>query len=331
MMRRSRLPQYFPARKLQLHVWTLKGPHSNWTKQLESYYRKQPVFAVIGGLATGSWKPIHEFCEHHTVPCLFPNTVEPVVDEHDFYNIYFTKGLTVEGEAVAKHLQQSEAVKGTILQVYRQGDSGAEQAASGLREEAKELKLKNIREQSIPARTPLSAYYWKQLIKKEHPEQLVLWLKPADLKSLEAVTTASTELKQLYLSTTLIGLSNKLLPEKLQPLTFVTHRYLVPETPGFKQVDDFMSSHSVDHSKNPEDRWLIGDTEWAMGLLSEAVRQLKYNSRELLVETVEMLVSRKPPLLYPRLGLAADQRFASKGCYVVPLNRPEQSEWIVPD
>ena len=328
-MRRSRVPNYFPARKLQLHVWELKGPHSSWTKQLENYYRKQPVFAVIGGLTEGSWSPIHEFCEHHVLPCLFPNTVEPVVDEHDFYNVYFTKGLSVEGETVAKHLEQT--ADRNIVQVFRRGDSGAEQAAAGFLEEALELKLKNIHQQPIKPRASLSANFWKQLINKEHPENLVLWLKPSDLKNLKAIATGSSELKRLYLSATLTSTVRPDLPEKLQPLTFLTHRYLVPDTPAFKQIDDFMRSHAVDIAQHPEDRWLIGDTEWTMSLLSEAVRQMKYNSRELLVETVEMLVSRKPPLLYPRLGLAADQRFASKGCFVVPLNQPDQAKWIVPD
>jgi hypothetical protein len=92
-----------------------------------------------------------------------------------------------------------------------------------------------------------------------------------------------------------------------------------------------MRSHAGMDGLNTEQRWLAGDTEWSMGLLSEAVRQMKYSSRELLVETVEMLISVKPSVFYPRLGLAADQRFASKGCFVVPFNRPEQAEWLVPD
>lgn len=330
-MRRQRVPNYFPARKLELHVWELKGPHSSWGKQLENYYRKQPVFAIIGGLAEGPWSPVHEFCEHHEAPCLFPNTVQPVVDEHDFYNVYFTKGLSVEGETVAKHIGQAGEPHGKILQVFRRGDSAAEQAAAGLREEASELKLGQVSERAITLRGSPTPDYWKQLLKKEQPEHLVLWLKPADLKSLKAIATTSAGLKRLYLSATLMGTISPSLPEKLQPLTYLTHRYLVPDTPAYKQIDNFMQSHAIDGKQNPDDRWLIGDTEWAMNLLSEAVRQMKYNSRELLVETVEMLVSRKPPLLYPRLGLAADQRFASKGCFVVPLNKPTQAVWIVPD
>lgn len=330
-MRRLRIPNYFPSRKLELHVWELKGPSSGWTKQLERYYREQPVFAVLGGLAEGSWQPVHEFCEHKELPCLFPNTVEPVIDEHDFYNVYFTKGLNLEGESVAKHLEQSGELGLKVLQVFRQGDSLAQQAAKGLREEAAELGLKSVHDHAINSHGPISIGFWQQLLQKEHPDILVLWLKPSDLTDLKAIDITASGIKHLYLSATLSGtISPPYLSEQIQPMTYLTHRYLIPGTPAYAQVDSFMASNAADIADHTDDRWLIGDTLWSMSLISEATRQMKYNNRELLVEMVEMFVSRKPPLLYPRLGLAADQRFASKGCFVVQPNKPELAEWIVP-
>jgi cytochrome c553 len=329
-MRRLRVPNYFPARKLQLHVWELTGPHSSWAKQLDRYYREQPVFALLGGLAKGSWQPVHEFCEHNEVPCLFPNTIEPVVAEHDFYNLYFTKGMNVEGAAVAKHIQQTGATHGNIVQVFRRGDTTAERAALGLYEEARQLSLNPIHDRIVSQRGAISPAFWTQLLRENRPENLVLWLKADDLKSLAAIGNATAELRHLYLSATLTGTLNPMLTKKLQPLTYLTHRYLVPTTAAYEQVDTFMHNNAFEFAQHPEQLWLAGDTVWAMSLISEAVRQMKYNSRDLLVELVEMMVSRKPPLLYPRLGLADDQRFASKGCFVVPLNKPDQAEWIIP-
>lgn len=329
--RRGRVPNYFPARKPDLKVWELKGPSSSWGRQLDSYYRKQPVFAIIGGLAEGPWEPVHEFCEHHQVPCLFPNTVEPVVDEHDFFNVYFTKGLNVEGEVVAKHLQQAGEATGKVLQVFRQGNNAAQQAALSLSEEGEEHKLNLIRNHQIARRQSISANYWKQLLKKEQPDTLVLWLDASDLKELSAIADYSPAIKRLYLSATLLETINPKLPEKIQSISYLTHRYLVPGTPAYQQIETFMRSHAEMDKLNTGQRWLAGDTVWSLSLLSEAIRQMKYNSRELLVETVEMLVSLKPSVFYPRLGLAADQRFASKGCFVVPFNKPKQAEWLVPD
>jgi hypothetical protein len=63
---------YNGLREWVLHVWELKGPVETWSMQLAAYYRKQPVFALLGGVGEGSWRPVHEFCEQHEVPCVFP-------------------------------------------------------------------------------------------------------------------------------------------------------------------------------------------------------------------------------------------------------------------
>ena len=67
-------------------------------------YREQPVFAVVNGVVPGDWRPLHEFCEEFQVPCLFPTTDLPVIDEEDFYTVYLSKGMVLEGEGIAYHL-----------------------------------------------------------------------------------------------------------------------------------------------------------------------------------------------------------------------------------
>ena len=64
------------GRSLTLSRWVLKGPPGTWRGQLEEYYRQEPVFALVGGIATGEWQPIHRvqrgephslyFSEHRT-------------------------------------------------------------------------------------------------------------------------------------------------------------------------------------------------------------------------------------------------------------------------
>jgi len=65
---------YAPFRRLQLHVWTLKGPRESWDAQLQDYYRQAPVFAILSGMTSGDWAPVHAFCERQRLPCLFPIT-----------------------------------------------------------------------------------------------------------------------------------------------------------------------------------------------------------------------------------------------------------------
>ena len=57
----SRELMYQGYRKWVLHVWELNGDPATWGAQLNTYYREQPVFAVLGGLSTGLWAPVHEF------------------------------------------------------------------------------------------------------------------------------------------------------------------------------------------------------------------------------------------------------------------------------
>ena len=68
-----------PTQAISLSIWLLKGPPETWRSQLEEYNRKEPVFALIGGITKGEWKPIHQFSEDNHIPCLFPNTDFPVI------------------------------------------------------------------------------------------------------------------------------------------------------------------------------------------------------------------------------------------------------------
>ncbi len=86
-------------RKMSLAIWELKGPRETWRGQLEQYYRKEPVFALLGGITTGEWKPVHEFCEAHKIPCIFPITDFPVISTTDWYTQYFSKGLLSGGRS----------------------------------------------------------------------------------------------------------------------------------------------------------------------------------------------------------------------------------------
>ena len=64
--------KYGAYRQFELDVWELSGPRDTWQSQLEAFYQAGPVFAMLGGIASGSWAPIHDFCEEHEMPCIFP-------------------------------------------------------------------------------------------------------------------------------------------------------------------------------------------------------------------------------------------------------------------
>ena len=59
--------KFAPYRRYALSVWELEGAADTWLQQLEAHYRKEPVFALLGGITAGEWAPIHEFCESNQV------------------------------------------------------------------------------------------------------------------------------------------------------------------------------------------------------------------------------------------------------------------------
>lgn len=58
----------YAFRGASLSVWELRGPPETWTDQLKSYYAKEPVFAVLGGISNSDWRPIHDSAK--TTDCL---------------------------------------------------------------------------------------------------------------------------------------------------------------------------------------------------------------------------------------------------------------------
>ena len=86
----------------------MKGPAETWRVQLEEYNRKEPAFALLGGITNGSWKPIHQFSEDNRIPCIFPNTDFPVISDKDWYTLYLSKGYYQEGEGAARYLNSKD-------------------------------------------------------------------------------------------------------------------------------------------------------------------------------------------------------------------------------
>jgi hypothetical protein len=158
-------------REWALHVWDLAGPADTWGEQLARFYRQQPVFALLGGLGGGSWRPVHDFCEASELPCLFPETDRPVTEPPGAYSLYLSAGLTVEAEALARHLEDRARAAGAgavrVLQVYRAGGEGSAPAAAFRRAvEADAAHRLRLGERVLAADRPLSPADWAPVAAK---------------------------------------------------------------------------------------------------------------------------------------------------------------------
>lgn len=296
---------YRAYREWKLDVWKLAGPRDTWPGQLDAFYRRQPVFALIGGAIEGTWKPVGDFCERTGTPCLFPETLLPDLSPDNDRTIYFSKGLTGQAEALAVWL--SEQGTSAVTQVYRgSGPADAFRAAFHGR----------IREVPVAPGQTLTAGFWDSL---GVTGALVLWLDEADYAALPP-----TMKTPVYTSADLTGARNI-------PNAWLTWPWALPTEPSqdVSRVRGWLLSRRV--PKGVErvqfDAW------YTMALLDYSLTHMVENfSRDYLIETIENEAETEVnPGVYPELTLGPGQRFASRGAYIVKADglRPV-SGWIVP-
>jgi hypothetical protein len=118
----------------RMQVWGLAGPSGSWGDQLAARYREQPVFALLSGVGSTDWLPVHRFCETYGVPCVLPSVELAPEDRAAYYSLYFSPGVALEARVLARYLG-SEAhtlPEGTkLVQVF--SDATGRSAAAALR------------------------------------------------------------------------------------------------------------------------------------------------------------------------------------------------------
>ncbi|MFO1467940.1 MAG: hypothetical protein U1F35_16120 [Steroidobacteraceae bacterium] len=317
-------------KKWVLDVWELQGPSTSWDSQLETLYRRQPVFALVGGLGTQSWRPIHEFSERQELPCIFPQTEVPVVDGQNIYTVYLSEGVTLEARALAKYLRE-DAESGPIVQVYRHDDASvtAAEAFRGAWEEGQKPKERMIE-------TAPDSSFWQRLMHDSPGTNLVLWLRPEDLKHAGSLTGSGSPLKAVYLSSALVGTQRTVLaPDPTGRL-----RLIYPQDPPslraarLEVVKRWMGNNGISlvDEQLQFNAYLAATTTGMMMMHSKDTY-----SRDFMLERMEHRLGNSLELsVYPHLSLGPGQRFASKGSYIVKLEGGDParmslaSGWIVP-
>jgi cytochrome c553 len=328
---------YAPLREWILHVWELKGAEETWGKQLDAFYREQPVFALLGGVADGGWQPVHDFCERADVPCLFPNTDLPVVTPPGAYTLYFSKGLTVEAEALARHLreQAEPGIPVRTLQVFR-AEGGGRVLARALRSALRQQGTEGPRERMIPRAQKLTRHFWERLLEDERPSALVLWLDDADLDTLNSArASAAGTVQQVYLSYNLLKAAGRP-PTSLRDRIYLTYPYALPRggEPNLHRARAWMRSRGI---SGAHERIQL-NTYFALSVADSSLMRLAGNFfRDYFVECVEQETESTPnPGVFPRLSLGPGQRFASKGSYIVKPSDGARggveaaSGWLIP-
>jgi cytochrome c553 len=319
-------------RQWELHVWALTGPASTWKAQLVQHLAQEPVLAVISGLAGSNWAPVHQFCEESALPCLFPNVEVPIESADDFYTLYFSKGVLLEAELIARRIavpDHGEPAR-TVHQVFRAGDSG-EPAARTL---AAALKQHGIAvQQHVVARDAPARRLSEALRAASGSQALVLWLRPADIAALGVPPRGATT---VFMSGLMGGLEQAPVPAQWRSRTELAYPFDLPDKRRVR-VDYPLGWFRIRKIPLVAEQ-TQADTYLACGLLSEVLSHMVDNfARAYLIEQLQAMIEHRVITgYYPRLTLASHQHFASKGGYIARFADASgvrvvpDSEWLVP-
>jgi Cytochrome c len=318
---------YRSYRKWILHVWELSGSKETWAAQLEAYYRQRPVFALIGGLGVESWLPIHEFSERFELPSVLSQVKLPGLSNSNNYNFYFSRGLSLEAEVLAKFLQDQKD-PGFVVQVYRRDEAGLTASAAFRKAMAPDTPIEDI----VLDGTIDQAAFGR--ISSAKPSALIFWLGEKDLSAMQGWGASLSV--PVYLS--FEQLAGKF-PAALAALGGNLRLIYPSDLPP--RHDARLSRTKIWlHNKGLpiSDEVIQVNTQFALTVISDAVGHIMDSfSRDYFVERIEHAVSQTPiPSAYQSVSLGPGQRFAAKGSSLVQVIGGDKvqfkqlSGWIVP-
>ncbi len=321
-------------RKWILHEWALVGPPQSWPDQLDAHYRRQPVFAMLSGISTRAWHPVHAFCEERRIPCLLPNTDMPPATNGDFYTIYFSRGMALEAGAIIAHASRRPA-PASILQVFRpEGDGGA--AAAALRSAAGRRTGVTVVDWALPSAEVPGAGELLTKVNESGATVLVLWLAGEDLARLATIPRPAGA-PAIYLSSTLVGGDPAAVPETLRPGAFLAHPYALPEERAqrMRRVAAWLQSRKLE-LRSPR---VQAQTHFACLVAAEGLMQIRrFFYRDYFVDSLEHAEGITAlSALYPRLSFGPGQRYLAKGSYMLELGNGQdaalirEASWLVPE
>jgi len=319
-----------------LHVWELRGTPDTWAPQLEALYEREPVFAIVSGLAD-DWAPVHAFAARHRVPVVLPQTALPPPSgdpEGDFYSLYFSGGLRLEAATLAHYLGTSSGAP-RVVQVSRCGSAGSAAATAFA---ASAEAPATVRSECLERSDAITPAVWRRLV-GDDADALVAWLGSADRAALEALAAepaAGERTPAIYLSSSLLGDEARAVAARLGARAALVHPFVPPDaldTHAWRALVWMKTNQIV-----PADRQVAVNAMFAMSLIGDSLSiPGTLLSREYFIERMEHMASRSPmPSAYPRLSFDFTRRFGSLGCYVLKAPASpgevftEVEPWFVP-
>lgn len=324
-----------------LEVWKLSGLPESWTQQLQAYYRRQPVFGLLSGAGGAEWEPVHRFCEAERIPCVLPSLDAAPDAGTDFYSLYYSPGVALEAVVLASHLDAAAKAGGPRSRVIQvTSDASGRRAAAGLRSSLSAGDAQ-VAERQYRLIAPAAA-----LDGLCASDDLVLWLRPAELSQLAADVPAGPAAGRVFLSAMLAPPDTVDLPPSWKAR--VTYVSLFDDL-GYQgeiarlRLKRWLDLVGVRYGRSLR---VEADAYAACSLLSTALSQIRTQQlrwremslrREHLIETLEAVVTKYSDgtgivdadshvAYYGRMSLGPRQRTAVRGGTLLRYASPNSEE-----
>jgi ABC-type branched-subunit amino acid transport system substrate-binding protein len=318
-------------RDISIKTWELHGDPSTWRAQLETYSRKEPVFAILGGISNKPWQPIHDFCEDNKIPCLFPITDLPVISTTSWYTFYASKGYYQEGENAARHILGTphNGTDRKVLQVVRTTPQSSALSA-GFVAAWNESGGQHLQTVTVPDDQKLDAGFLRKLLQQHTPDTLVIWAGEEIIPELASLPTPAP---RIYISSRYIGKAVKAAPQSIREKLFITYPFRLPEDESaFEGYKDFLTLGKL---KQADEKRITTRTFSMIHLFLQGLKEIKLNYyRDTLLDVISMRPDEYLPD-FERYSFGPGQRYASKGCYIVQLDSAatprlvKSSDWVL--
>ena len=328
---------YRGYRKYRLHVWKLTGEPDSWQQQLNIYYDKSPVFAVVSGISKDSWENIDNFCNNREIPCILPNTKTPGYSADNFYTLYYNAGPYNDASVIAsyfhdKAINNNEA--GNIVQLY--DDSSYSMVAKNtLHDEITSNKLHKIT--SVALDTISDKYGIDQYLKNKNTT-VIIWAEKLDSSLIEALSSSKNKIKSVFIPYYLATSSEarkKLDNIGLEVLT--SYPYVTPSSEPRATIRS--SAWGKSRKIDTTEKAVFTNTFTAVKVLFNAIKHARSHfNRAYIIELLEHKLDKSVLTgMYPKLTIGPNQRYASRGGYIMKLPDDEFSalqpvtEWLLPE
>lgn len=315
----SKLPTVF--REWVLHEWQLSGPADSWGAQLQRLYTETPVFSLLGGVASGTWAPIGEFCERQELLCLYPSTDLPHISDDDFHTVYYSRGLLLEADLIAAHLKEQPTE--VLLQVWC--DANLAPAITALRESV-ESPATVVRDVTFDC---ADSAPWAELAPQmADGAAAVLWLKP------EHLSQVNLPGGRIYASSGLLDAAPETGLATTTGAVLVAHPFRLPNSvdPAMRRFEAWAKSREVEVTY----RRAQAEAFYASLVFKNVVKRMRrYYVREYALDVVDHAEGMAAYLpLYPRPSFGPGQRYINKGGYILPILNGHadttDADWILP-